>query len=445
MTPDASRDPVTLAFDLGTTYLKAVAFDAEESIVDLARVPMVYDRPEPERFELPLERFHAMLHEALDQLKVDRARIARVAFSTQANTFACFDDCDRPLTPLILWHDQRADAAMLEPLAALPGFTRRTGLPCASPQFMSAKARWLQRFHPELWPRVHRLRFIGDELAFHFTGQHVTEPGYAALSGLLDVHRCDWWPEACHAVGLAPDMLGRVVRAGADLGPITDHAAAGLGLPRSCRVFMGCLDQYAGAIGLGNTQPGSVSATLGTVLATIRSTSSPDAPAEVYTGPAWVRDRFFQMVFSQTGAGLLEHYRGTLPDRPDFESLDRLAGDAALPDDLIIEPVHGGASLEQSFAGVRPHHSPGQVTLAIYHCVARTLREQLTTLCGDDRPSDIKLAGGGARSETWRAILSEHAGCPIVPAPHHEPTALGAARLPTLHVTSTDAHAEPAQ
>jgi sugar (pentulose or hexulose) kinase len=432
MSTSAAASSLTLVFDLGTTYLKAVAFDENEAISAIARVPMTYDQPGPARFELPLERFHAMLPEALDRLDIDRAHVRRIAFSTQANTFACFDDKERPLTPLILWHDQRADASSLDPLAALPEFTRRTGLPQASAQSMPAKVRWLQEEHPDLWCRVRCVRFIGDELAFQLTGRFVTEPGYAALSGLLDIHQALWWPEACHAVGLTPDMLGHVVRPGTDLGLIATAAADALGLPPACRVFMGCLDQYAGAIGLRNTAPGSVSATLGTVLATLRCTQSPHPTEGVYVGPAWIPDRYFHMMFGQTAAGLIEHYRSNLADPPDFETLDRLASEATIPEDLFIEPVLHGATLEQSFTHVCAHHTPGQVTRAIYHCVARVLRQQIDTLCGKNRPDEIKLAGGGARSATWRNILSDHAGCPVVPAPYQEPTALGAARLPRL-------------
>lgn len=439
MTRARTDEGLTLALDLGTSYLKAVAFDASEAIVAIARVPMTYDRPGADRFEMPLERFHAMIPAALDQLDLDRRRIARIAFSTQANTFACFDTHDRPLTPLIFWHDRRADAGLLSPLSSLPEFSRRTGLPGVFPLIMPAKARWLQQTRPECWSRARRVRFIGDELAHWLTGRNVTEPGYAALSGLLDIHDAAWWPQACAAVGLEPSMLGEPVRAGTDLGPLNADAATTLGLPRDVHVHMGCLDQYTGAIGTANAdrvgpQPGHVSTTLGTVLATVRCTRSPVAGEGVFTGPAWRDGLYFQMVFGSTSANLLEHYRDTLPDRPDFGELDLLASLAEVPEDLVIAAAEGDAPIEQSFAAVQPHHTRGQVTRAILERVARSLEEQVQRLCGDAPPPTLHLAGGGARSELWRSILTRRVG-PVTTAPTPEPTALGAARLIALQPT----------
>ena len=68
---------------------------------------------------------------------------------------------------------------------------------------------------------------------------------------------------------LPESYLSDVVRAGTDLGPITAEAARRFGLPPACRCVVGCLDQYAGAIGVGNVEPGMISETTGTVLSTV--------------------------------------------------------------------------------------------------------------------------------------------------------------------------------
>ena len=122
---------------------------------------------------------------------------------------------------------------------------------------------------PRDWSQTSKLALISDYFTLLLTGQHVTEAGTAGLTGLVDIHRCRWWPEMLARFEL-DSASARVVRAGTDLGPIDPRAAERLACRRSCRFVVGCLDQYAGAIGAGNIEPGMVSETTGTVLATVQ-------------------------------------------------------------------------------------------------------------------------------------------------------------------------------
>ena len=117
---------------------------------------------------------------------------------------------------------------------------------------------------------------------------------------------------------LDESWLPRVVRAGTDLGPLDSRAAAQFGLPESCRFVVGCLDQYAGAIGAGNIEPGMVSETTGTVLATVQCADqfgTKLGPA-VYQGPAFRQGLYWRMAFGDVSANYLQWYHGQLPDRP---------------------------------------------------------------------------------------------------------------------------------
>lgn len=96
-------------------------------------------------------------------------------------------------------------------------------------------------------------------------------------------------------------------------------------------MVVGCLDQYAGAIGCGNVRPGCMSETTGTVLATVRCASAFRADlqeAGVFQGPGLAEDIIYQMVFGDVSANLLEAYRNTLTDAPSYEELISLAADA---------------------------------------------------------------------------------------------------------------------
>ena len=194
-------------------------------------------------------------------------------------------------------------------------------------QCMPAKLLWLQDHSPDVWKRTNRVCLISDYLTILMTGKHVTEAGAAGLTGLVDIHRCQWYPEMIDRFDIKLRHLPPIVRAGTDLGPIDPRAAERFGLPASCRFVVGCLDQYAGAIGVGNVEPGLVSETTGTVLATVRCADRFAAMPDnaIYQGPAFREGLYWQMAFGQISANYLHWYRDRLPDRPDFDSLTTLA------------------------------------------------------------------------------------------------------------------------
>jgi sugar (pentulose or hexulose) kinase len=208
------------------------------------------------------------------------------------------------------------------------------------------------------------------------------------------------------------------------------------GLPVTCQFVVGCLDQYAGAIGTGTITPGAICETTGTVLAAVRCADhlDDDPAANVFQGPAWDENHFWQMSFSSTSANLLEWYRNSLPDKPEYEELSRLAGESR-DSDLVIEPFEAGKPMEACFRNVRPAHTRGEIARSIMHRVAKSLKDQVADLSGGKVPSEIRSAGGAARSDVWLQIKANTLGTKFVAMECEEPTSLGAAMLAHHGVT----------
>jgi sugar (pentulose or hexulose) kinase len=97
--------------------------------------------------------------EACAQAKAQPNQIKAMAYSSQANSFLLLDQKQQPLTPLILWCDNRAKhLAEVRDLFDKKSFLERSGLglPC-SHQFCPAKICWFQKQQPDVWNRAHRL------------------------------------------------------------------------------------------------------------------------------------------------------------------------------------------------------------------------------------------------------------------------------------------------
>ena len=459
--------PKILVVDLGTTYFKITLFDRDGRLCDTCRLappvkkgtgPICRNGPEgashkldlsPFSLELDVDAFESVLANGIGEL-ADRTSggltdVEAITFATQTNSFVLLDADDRPLTPIILWPDRRA--AELEPevhqRCEFPEFAATTGIPQVNCEFVLAKLLWLRQHCPDIWKQTGKLCLISDYLTLLSTGRHVTEAGAAGLTGLLDIHRCRWWPEILARFEIGEQWLPEVVRAATDLGPIDSSAAQRFGLPNTCRFVVGCLDQYAGAIGAGNVEPGTTSETTGTVLATVQCADrlATDLGSAVFQGPAFRDGLYWRMAFGDVSANYLHWHRDQLPDRPDFDQLTASAGQ--------IEPGAGGLILKTDvvlsdaksvsvFEGMTPQHTPGHAVRCIMEAVAWALGDQVTVLSRGALPAEIRSTGGAARSDVWLQIKADILGVAMTATECPEPTSLGAAILAEAAIGGTD-------
>ncbi len=424
-----------LTFDLGTTYFKAAVFTDAGRLQALARRATPIEAPEPGWVQIQPHTFKttiAALCGDLRQQQPDAFNAVRaVSFASQTNSFLLLNGNHQPLTPIIVWTDRRAadQARWIDRFNALPRRYAVTGVPQMDPLFAAAKLHRLRHNEPEVWRAAQRFCLISDYLTLWLTGRHVAAAGAAAMTGLLDIHTLRWWPPALETLGIDPALLPRPARAGADAGPVLPEAAETLGLPPGCRLIVGDLDQYAGAVAAGDVVPGRVSETTGTVLAVVQCRDAFDpqlADHGVFQGPAFDRSLYFRMAFCSLSANLLEAYQRTEAPESTFPELDQLAAQA------MTRQPRGALDLAASEAGGapvfrKPPGSPGDGALIIMRAVAQRLDQELDRVCGPDRPSRVTCLGGGARSAVWRDLKRQAAGVAMNPAASDEPTSLGAA------------------
>jgi xylulokinase len=425
-----------LVFDFGTTNFKAAIVDAEGRMSRVHRVPSPIEHPSEGRSEIPAERFIRAISDAIASLAAGRPNglsdIGAISYASQANTFLLLDGSDRPLTPFIVWTDERASAlsGQFADWAKDPSFVARSGLPVYGHLFSPVKMMWLAQEQPGAWKKMCRVSLLGDYFALWAAGQHVTDAGVAGLSGIFDVPNWRWMDEYCDQAGIPVDALPKVVRSGSILGTITPAFADAHGLRRDCRFVAGTLDQYAGAIGVGNASPDGCSETTGTVLAVVRCADHFAAHADkhVFRGPSADQQLFYHMSFGSVSANLLQHLQNQLPDRPSFESLDEAA--RADQRKLSLDPSGTPEQMMQQIRRWIGIQNVGDIVGCIYQTVAGALADHVDAVFGNNAaPGRIRSAGGAARSWKWLQVKANRVGCTMIAPSCDEPTLFGAAIL----------------
>ncbi|OJX18559.1 MAG: ribulokinase [Devosia sp. 67-54] len=153
----------------------------------------------------------------------------------------------------IVWLDHRALAEAGECTATGHAVLDSIG-GVMSPEMEVPKLMWLKRHVPETWAAAGQIFDLADFLTWKASGANARSQCTLTCKWTWIGGAGGWQPDFLAEVGLA-DMLergrlpDRASPIGTDLGPLTEAAAAALGLTRRCRVGLGLIDAHAGALG----------------------------------------------------------------------------------------------------------------------------------------------------------------------------------------------------
>ncbi len=401
-----------LGIDLGTSYFKAGIFDETGQLKGLGRQP-VHKVTDGTICELTLETFwktiRNCLDEAIQMADIQKNEIKSFSYSTQVNSFILLDTYHNPLTPLILWPDERASGMEL-PLGDTDELMKRTGLGIIpDAQFAIAKLYWFQKQQPEIWKKVAFILSISDFLTFSLTGQKVCDYSTASMSGMFDIVECSWWNEQLARFGIHANMLPLPQNMGTNVGTTTANATNLAGLPPGISFCLGGLDHHMAAIGAGIPAYGYINESTGTVLSCVDYVDNYFPRKSICMGPGLHAGSFFRMIFNENGARSIEWYQNNYaPECSIPELLEMAAQIEQGCEGLTAFPcasTYPGLTGFVQAKSIRYHH--GHYIRALLESTAHSLFQMITELKRDSPLPAIVSSGGGNRSELWVKIKSE--------------------------------------
>lgn len=254
-----------LGIDQGTTTTTAVVLDERGQVVARRSAGMPSRFPHPGWVEQDPWDILAAVRAVAGPL-IAEYPITAVGFDNQGETFILWDAATgRPLTPAIVWQDQRA-AALCTALSATVDadwLHAKTGLLLDS-YFSAPKLRVLFDADPALAAaaRAGRVRFGTTEswVLWHLSGGalHVTDASTASRTLLFDIQRLAWDDDLLALFDVPRAMLPEVRPAAGLIGQLD----FGEGAPLPLHALL--VDQQAALFGQACFQPGEVKCTFGT-------------------------------------------------------------------------------------------------------------------------------------------------------------------------------------
>lgn len=423
-------NPVVLAFDLGSSGVRAVVLDAALRPTATVRHPTTIWQDATGAATLDPDAYVEATAACLDELHDAGALagVTDVAASCQWHSLIPLDAAHRPVGPGLSWMDTRPtpppDVAPADPAT----FHQRTG------------AWW----HGLYWPvrivwlcargvPAQRWAGLAEYVAFRLLGETDASISSVSGTGAVDTTTCRWDAEALDLAGvderqvpaIAPDEFrGRLRPEYAHRWP--DLARAAWSLPIG--------DGAASALGSGGDGPGRFGVTTGTSAAVRRvSPDAPSVPDRVWRYRVDHSRSVFGLAFS--GGGVLYEWATRLVAKEPTEA--ELQVLAPGQHGLVVLPFHAGhrppmpANAAGTMHGLRLSTTAVDVVAATLEATCHELADGAHIL-DPAGTAEAVLGGGAVAASSWfaRRLAATFGGRALL-SPHREVGAVGAAMLAT--------------
>lgn len=418
----AAGHGVAVCVDVGTTVIKAVAFDAAGAETAVVARPSQVRQPAPGRSEQDMDQvWEAVVAVVAELVHEVGGAVRLLAVTGQGDGAWLVDRAGRPTRPAVLWNDARASALVrrwAEDGVLAEGFARTGSLGDAGQAH--AILRVLAAEEPDVLARSAAVLTCNGWLFSRLTGVVGIDPSDASAPW-LDSATGDYAPDLLELYGLSaharllPPLLPHEDR----VRGLTRAAAARLGLPPGVPVVMAPYDIAATVIGCGALGADQAVAILGTTLCTEAVVAAPDTagtPMGLTLDLGW--DAGLVRAFpTLAGTGVVdwavELLGLTAPHDVSTLAVEAPAG----ADGLLMLPYLSPAGERSPFLdpaasglllGMRFGHGRTHVARAVLEGLAHVVAECLDALPG--RPEQLRVCGGGAASALWCQIIADVTG-----------------------------------
>lgn len=437
------EDQLYIGIDSGTQGCKVIVFSRQLGRV-LSESSSPHSLIENDRGgrEQDPQTWITALESALSETlkSVNTKNICAISVSGQQHGFVPLDKDGKVIRAAKLWCDTETVEqcrTITKKMGGEKTTIQRIGNAVAA-GFTASKILWLKENEPENYAKLATILLPHDYLNFWLSGECWAEHGDASGTAFYDVHNRKWSTEALQAVDPDRDLsqcLPPLREAVQPCGTIRPELAEKFGMPQDVLIASGGGDNMIAAIGTGNVREGIITASLGTSGTIYGYSDSPvidpqgELAAFCSSSGGWL-----PLVCTMNVTVATELVRNLFQlSLDDFNNVVSAS-----------EPGSGGIVLLPFFNGERTpalpeataslhgmtttNTTPANICRAAMEGVTLGLRYGVEVLERNGmQPGEIRLVGGGARSDIWRQMVADIFNMEVVSPTTTEAGALGAA------------------
>ncbi|CAM5284743.1 sugar (pentulose or hexulose) kinase [Aquamicrobium terrae] len=418
---------VALCIDIGTSVVKAVAYDLEGQVLATLgeRAPVL--RPQPRWSEYDPRTIWDVVGILSRRIlaQVNARKLDFIALTGQGDGCWLVDADGRETGNAVLWNDGRAHAIIER--WTLDGTIDRAFRINGSSLFTGAQVAILTALREANDPRLDRARYVmscKDWLASRFTGRFATERSDASLPW-LDIASREYSQDLISIYGAewAETLLPPLIPDCSIFGELTEAAARHIGVGKGVPVVVTPFDCVSMAIGARAVNPGQTVCVLGTTLIveTVVDTLDLSGPAGGMTLCTGLPDTWLRLFGTLSGTDTV-NWTVSQFGFPDAYALNQAAenvphgsnGVVFLP---YLSPAGERAPFldpraRASIVGLSLDHSRDHVARAMFEGLTCTIQHCLEHM--PSPPTELRVTGGGASSPLWCQMMADMTQVPTL-------------------------------
>ena len=433
-----------IGIDSGTQSTKSIVLDlasgkiaasAQSSYELIPGLPPGHMEQDPKVW---IDAVDQTIDSCLKQLGDRKDAVRAIGVSGQQHGLVVLNDSSKVIRPAKLWCDvstAKQCQEIIEEFGGEPALIKLLGNTML-PGWTAPKILWLKQNEPQNYEWVESILLPHDYINFWLTGEKRMEYGDASGTGLLDVRTRRWCEPVIEFIDPAiEEKLPSLGSSRQAVGLLRDTLRQKWGLKSSPIISAGGGDNMMGAIGTGNVLPGVVTVSLGTSGTVYAYSTEPvvDSEGEV-AAFCDSTDKWLPLVCTMNVTVATEQLRKLFGW--DIAGLNEAVGSApAGANGVTFLPYLTGERTPNLPDGVGVFHgltianlNPSNLARAAMEGVTLGLAYGLNRFRSlGIKPSEIRLTGGGSKSQVWRQICADTFRVPVVCLATAEGAALGAA------------------
>jgi glycerol kinase len=446
-----------LALDQGTTSSRAILFDHNGQIRQMAQKEFTQHYPQPGWVEHDPEEIwssqYGVLAEVLAKSNLTTRDIAAIGITNQRETVVVWERASgRPIHPAIVWQDRRT-AGFCDELNARgmgPMIGERTGL-VIDAYFSGTKLKWILDHVPGARARAEKgeLAFgtVDSWLVWKLTiGKlHITDTTNASRTLLFNIHTQQWDADLLRLFEIPAAILPEVRPSSELYGHTGSIMAPGsVGIPIAGIAG----DQQAALFGQLCTQPGMVKNTYGTGCFLLMNTGTKAVASKnrLITTIAWTRGGKTEYALEGSifiAGAVVQWLRDGLHFIRQAQQVEAMAAEVADTGGVYCVPAFAGLGAPHwnqyargSFFGMTRGTSQAHMARAALESIAYQTYDVLKAMEADSGIvlKELRVDGGATANNLLMQFQSDILQVPVVRPVVTETTALGAAYLAGLGV-----------
>jgi gluconokinase len=425
-----------LGIDIGTTSVKSVAFSSKGKALKEHAISYSIQHPHPGWSEQDPEEIAAALFKTVENILRDLSpHLPQLCcFSSAMHSLIAMDQSGKPMTPSIIWADNRAANIADRIHAENRAFElyKLTGLPIhAMSPF--CKLQWMRENQPATFNNAHKFIGIKEFIFYKIFKSYVIDSSVAAATGLMNMETQQWDPWLMDQCGLDRERLSEIVPAG------KIFSSPGF-LPALANIPLVIGGSDGAMANLGSTDdPASLVITVGTSSAARIIAKKPQTDEAMRTFCYHISGERWLLGGASNNGGIVlqwlqENFLKSTENVNDF--LHQAAGVKPGSEGLVFLPYLMGerapiwnADARGILFGLTINHDQAAMVRASMEGVIYCLYAISQPLFEKTLIKNIFATGGFARNECWLQILADVFNLPVLLSETIENSAWGAAKF----------------